>query len=253
MMTIKVVVPLSGGKDSQMCLVLALLLYDKSEVMGLFCDTKFEHPKTYAHIETMRKLYGVSIITINAGSVVERVLRWGRFPGGGSRHCTDDLKIKPSKKFYKKFAEEQGGFEVWYGMRSGESGQRKVRYSSKEAFEAYAPHEVLPKKYPKYLFKKGVVFRLPILDTTSDEVLRFLNGEENPLYSDGFDRVGCFPCLMSGDKWKEKAFAYDDFGNNQRVISIKLASDIGKPLWNSKGGNLRNPDQSFEGCAICAI
>ena len=47
---IKVVVPISGGKDSQACLKLALQDYDKSQVMGLFCDTQFEHPFTYAHI-----------------------------------------------------------------------------------------------------------------------------------------------------------------------------------------------------------
>lgn len=249
---IKVVVPLSGGKDSQMCLVLALLVYDKSEVLGLFCDTKFEHPKTYAHIETMRELYGVRIDTINDGSVVEKVLKYKRFPVGGARHCTDELKIIPSKKFYKQFAIENGSFEVWYGMRLGESTQRAIRYNKKIEFEKYLPNEVL-RKYPKYLGKMGVFFRLPILDLTSERVIKFLNGEQNPLYADGFDRVGCFPCLAGGDKWKEKAFAYDDFGKNQRVISIKLASDINKPLWQSKGGKLRNPDLSFEGCAICSI
>ena len=40
---IKCVVPISGGKDSQCCVKLALQKFDKSEILGVFCDTKFEH------------------------------------------------------------------------------------------------------------------------------------------------------------------------------------------------------------------
>jgi len=40
--TYKCVVPLSGGKDSQACLVLALRRFLPSEILALFCDTQFE-------------------------------------------------------------------------------------------------------------------------------------------------------------------------------------------------------------------
>jgi 3'-phosphoadenosine 5'-phosphosulfate sulfotransferase (PAPS reductase)/FAD synthetase len=50
-MTIKVLVPISGGKDSQAALKLALQTHQPSEVRGLFCDTRFEHPMTYAHVD----------------------------------------------------------------------------------------------------------------------------------------------------------------------------------------------------------
>ena len=66
---IKIVIPISGGKDSQCCLKLALKEYKPSEILGLFCDTKFEHPITYKHIERMRRnLYGVKIHTIRPRS-----------------------------------------------------------------------------------------------------------------------------------------------------------------------------------------
>lgn len=254
-MKIKIVVPISGGKDSQACLKLALKEYDKTEVLGLFCDTKFEHPLTYAHIENIKDLYGVEIKTINAGSVVEKILKYKRFPGGGARHCTDELKIQPSKKFYKEFAEQQGGFEVWCGMRTNESHERATRYADKINTEVYPPHEVLS-KYPKYLHKLGVSFRLPVLDMSTQDIFDILNGEENKLYAQGFDRVGCFPCLASGDKWKEKAFGHDKFGMNQKVIVTELEKQIGHSIWTSKGGALRNnnnQDSIFDGCAICAI
>lgn len=255
-MNIKVVVPISGGKDSQACLKLALQEYDKSEVIGLFCDTQFEHPLTYIHIENMRNMYGVKIERITAGSVPEKVLKYNRFPGGGARHCTDELKIVPSKKYYKALAETQGGFQVWCGMRSGESSERKKRYAEKINTELYAPHDVFVSSYPKYLNKLGVWFRLPVLDWTTDDVFDFLGGEESPLYSLGSDRVGCFPCLAAGDKTKEHAFNLDDFGKSQRVIVAELEKKIGRSIWTSKGGAMRNnqdQDDLFTGCAICAI
>lgn len=72
---IKCVAPVSGGKDSQACLKLASQLFDKSEVFVLFCDTQFEHPETYKHIERMKELYGIQILRITAGSVDEKVMK----------------------------------------------------------------------------------------------------------------------------------------------------------------------------------
>lgn len=252
---IKVIVPISGGKDSQACMKLALESHDKQELIGLFCDTRFEHPATYEHIETIKKLYGVKIETINNGSVVEQVHKHKRFPGGGARFCTEELKIRPSIRFYKELAEQNGGFEVWLGMRANESVERSKRYKDKVSNEIFPPHELM-KKYPKYLAKMGVTMRLPILDWTSYEVLYYLAGEENILYSHGFERVGCFPCLASGDRHKEKAFAFDEFGKEQRVIVSALEKRIGRSIFTSVGGHMRNNENQidlFAGCAMCAI
>lgn len=240
-----ILVPISGGKDSQTCLKLAV--QTGKQVLGLFCDTQFEHPKTYSHIDWMEQHYGVKIDRVTAGSVEEKVLKYGRFPGGGARHCTDELKIQISKKYYKQLAEEQGGFEVWLGMRLNESHERKKRYDGKIDSELYPPHEIM-RKFPKYLAKLGVMFRLPILEWSSDEVLAFLDGEQNPLYSEGFDRVGCFPCLAGGDKWKAKAFRHDDFGRQQYQKVIMLEQQIGKSVWTSKSGK-----EMGQGCLICSI
>jgi len=240
-MTVKVVVPISGGKDSQAALKLARQQYEPHEIRGLFCDTRFEHTLTYQHVERLRTLYGpIRIDTVCGGSVLEKAIKYKRFPGGGARHCTDELKIRETKIYCKALAEAQGGFEVWYGMRSGESHERAKRYAGKVCDELYAPHEVIPKKYPKYLAKMGVMFRLAILDWSEAEVLKFLAGEENPLYGHGFPRVGCFPCLASGDVWKEKAFAHDDFGRSQLVAVTVVSAQIGKSIWTSKGGQQRN-------------
>lgn len=250
-----IVVPVSGGKDSQACLKLAVEKVGCSKVLGLFCDTKFEHPLTYEHVEKLKTLYGeVRIDTINEGSVPERVREFGMFPGAGKRHCTSRLKIYPSKKYYQALAESQGGFEVWYGMRSGESGERRTRYFGKVGEDLYPPHEVSI-MYPKQLNKMGVWFRLPVLEWSEEDVFEYLGEEKNPLYSQGFGRVGCFPCLASGDKWKEKAFNHDEFGRKQYEIVKILEKDISKSVWTSKGGKERNAitNDDNPGCSFCQM
>ncbi len=250
MAEVKILVPVSGGKDSQACLKLAVEAHGASNVRGLFCDTKFEHPLTYAHVAALESMYGVEIDYINDGSVEGQCVRFGRFPGGGSRHCTDYLKIRPTKRYLAALG--KCAVEVWYGMRNAESQERKTRYAGKIDSELYMPHEVIPSKYPKYLGKNGIRFRLPVIDWSSDDIKEFVGAENlNPLYAEGFDRVGCFPCLASGDKPKEKAFQHDDFGRMQYKKVMIVSAKIGKSIWTSKGGKLRN--ESNEGCLLCSI
>lgn len=260
----KILVPISGGKDSQACLKLAVAEYGSAAVEGLFCDTQFEHPKTYAHVEHLERKYGIVMHRVTGGSVFEKVVKYGRFPGGGARHCTDELKMRVTRDFLRMRAVQLGhGFSVWYGMRAGESSAREKRYSRIIDMDEYAPHEVFPKKYPKYLAKMGVSFRLPILDWIDSEVFDFLEGDHNPLYDDGFDRVGCFPCLAAGDATKERAFSYDEFGRQQFEQVIDMTLLIGKSVWTSKGGKGRNDGLVIDkiraavdaldggGCSLC--
>ena len=174
-------VPFSGGKDSQACLKLACAHYGASNVKALFCDTKFEHPETYLHVLSTVIRYGVSLDIVSEGDVLQQSERFGRFPGGGSRHCTDYLKIQPTKKNIARKAADLGKpFEVWYGMRLDESVERKKRYAGKVSDELYPPHEVMPRKYPQYLYKKfGIQFRLAVLDWSKLDVLEYLEGEEH--------------------------------------------------------------------------
>jgi 3'-phosphoadenosine 5'-phosphosulfate sulfotransferase (PAPS reductase)/FAD synthetase len=247
-MRVKILVPISGGKDSQTCLELAIEQVGVEHVRGLFCDTKFEHPATYKHIDFIRKNYGVTIDVVSAGSVPDEVLKNKRFPGGGARFCTDRLKIQPTIKYTKILSENQGGFEIWYGMRLDESTERAIRYKNRVSEDVYLPHEFMS-SYPKYLGRLGVLVRLPILNWSRHQVMAQLAGRENPLYTAGFDRVGCFPCLAGGDAHKERAFGFDDFGRGQKKIVLELEAATGKSIWTSKGGAQRNnPDQM---CLIC--
>lgn len=198
---IKCVVPLSGGKDSQLCLELALKEFAKDEIIAVFCDTGYEHPLTYQHIDYLESHFGIQLVRLHhKDSVYDLILKTGCFPTDRMRFCTSDLKIRRGKKFYTRLAAMQGvGFEVWYGMRLGESAQRNKRYSNRNSTDLYDPKEILD-DYPKYLGQLGVCFRLPILDWEEEDVFEYLGNRINPLYNKGFDRVGCFPCLAGGLK-----------------------------------------------------
>lgn len=242
---IKIVVPLSGGKDSQCCLMMALREYAPENILALFCDTGYEHPITYDHINTITNKYNISLVTLRAGTVESICMKYKRLPGGGARHCTDELKIRPSKYFYKYFAEINGGYEVWCGMRSDESSARAERYRGKLSEDIYPPNDVL-KTYPKYLTKLGVMFRLPILDWETSEVFEILNGEQNALYKKGFDRVGCFPCLAGGEEMQMKAFYFDEVGKKHFNIANNIAKSIGRDVLTSKKFAGQGP-----GCSFC--
>lgn len=246
---IKIIVPVSGGKDSQACLQMAVEEYGPKNVVGLFCDTRFEHPKTYLHVAAYKDMYGVDVITVTGGSVEDKVRKYKRFPGGGARHCTDELKIRETRIFLKEFAENNGPLQVWYGMRHDESDARAKRYAYKDPDELYPPHEILPKKYPKYLAQMGVMFRLPIVDWTDKEVFDYIGDKANPLYAEGFARVGCFPCLASGDAWKIKAFTHDKFGESQLIVVRRLEGEIGKSVFTSGIG--QDFDDNSQGCVMC--
>lgn len=243
---IKCVVPISGGKDSQVCLIKALEVYKPEEIIGLFCDVQFEHPLTIEHIEKMKSMYGVHIETISDGSVYEYIKKEQWWPSYASRFCTRSLKIKAAKKFYIQLAEKQEqGFQVWMGLRLGESAMRNNRYKEHAESSTYPPHEI-DTTNPRFMYEKlDITYRLPILTWESEDVYELLGEDCNELYKKGFDRVGCFPCFASGDKAMEKAFAFDEVGAERRLIAIELGKEMNFSVFRSKGGKERNPDMAI--------
>lgn len=242
---IKVVVPVSSGKDSQACLKLALETYDKAEIIGLFCDTKWEHPDSYAHLDKIENLYGVHIEKVSVSSVSEQVIKLGRFPNALARFCTDRLKLNASKWFYSALHEKKSqGFEVWLGMRSDESTKRSNRYKDRLPSEIYAPHDLLP-VFPKYLAKKGIMFRLPVLDWSEKDIFDYIGkSNANPLYQAGFNRVGCFPCLAATETEHQNCLNHDKFGFEQKKKIEELEQIIGKK---------HEPANTSQLCMFCQI
>ena len=55
----KILVSFSGGKDSQACLIQAFKQYGGVNLTAVFCDTGWEHPDTYKHVNDVCLQMGV--------------------------------------------------------------------------------------------------------------------------------------------------------------------------------------------------
>lgn len=246
------VVQISGGKDSQMCAKLIRDRHPNSKIYAVFCDTKLEHPLTYDHVDKICNLYDLEKVVLNNGSVASEIKRWKRFPSGGARFCTQYLKIEPSKKYLIQLAIDNPDKQIinYIGIRSDESAARQKRYADIDD-SLYMPHEIIPSKYPQYMGKKhGIRFCLPIINFTEKEVFNALGDDVNPLYKD-FSNVGCFPCMAAGDKYKHKAFEYDETGREHYVIMKKLESVTNYPIFNTKIGKKLETEQPP--CSFCSM
>jgi 3'-phosphoadenosine 5'-phosphosulfate sulfotransferase (PAPS reductase)/FAD synthetase len=246
----KIIVPVSGGKDSQACLSLAIEEVGKANVVAVFNDTGWEHPLTYQHLDTLAEYHNITINKTVGGkkgkTLPELITEMGRFPFGRGRFCTMYLKQYALRDWYKDYLfDGETNYEVWFGMRTDESGQRARKYSHIVSSELYDLNDLFPQRYNKKL-RTTMKARLPIVDWPTQEVFTFLNdrGEPiNPLYSEGTnDRVGCYPCMLAGKKVQAKMLS-TPFGQ-QRLEEIRvLEKKIGKKY------EMHDTDQGS--CELC--
>lgn len=207
----KVIVAYSGGKDSQACLLWSVKKYGAKHIEAVFCDTGWEHPKTYEHIQDTTKELGVKLITVKSKKyegMVDLAEKKKRFPSSQARFCTSELKSIP---FIDYVLEQTEHLIIVQGIRADESHNRaqmsqQCRYF-KYYFEPYndkgKKHSYRKKDVKEWLAKHSDDILRPVFDWTGQQVIDYIikNGQQpNPLYKQGFKRVGCFPCIMSGHK-----------------------------------------------------
>lgn len=205
----QVIVQFSGGKDSHASLIWAVNKYGPSNVKALFCDTEWEHHFTTKHIETVCAQLGVELIVLKSLGFQGLALKKGFFPSARFRFCTDHLKIRP---FIDWVLEQNSNLIIVQGIRAAESSRRaamaaECRYF-RFYFEPYGHDRNGKPKNHTYRAKEvrewcsrfaDDIFR-PVFNWTGQEVIDYIvkNGHEpNPLYTLGFKRVGCFPCVLS--------------------------------------------------------
>ena len=229
------VVSVSGGKDSTATLLLALETNWRDDVRAMFADTGNEHEITYEYVEYlsdyMERETGRRIETVRAdftkamadkrekllkiaagvpeseiygkrqfsaqwtpdragraaelmhptGNVyLDLCLLKGGFPSRKRQYCTTYLKTEPLDAWLYARIDEGYRIESWHGIRA-EEGQRRAVASP---------------------FEWGPCFsvRRPILSWSVDSVFEqhARHGiKPNPLYLQGFKRVGCMPCINS--------------------------------------------------------
>ena len=222
----KVIVAYSGGKDSQASLIWAIKKYGVSKIKAVFCDTGWENPITYQHISETTKDLGVELITVKSkkyNGMVDMAKKKGRFASTMARFCTSELKAIP---FIDYVLDQKEHLIIIQGIRSDESESRSLMKKQCRYFKYYfEPYNINKKtgklklnkktgdsqkpKYHTYRKKDIVEFRSkysddifrPVFNWTGKQVIDYIleNGQKpNPLYYEGFKRVGCFPCFMCG-------------------------------------------------------
>ena len=251
----KRIVNVSGGKDSTALYLVAL--EHGRPFQAVFADTGHEHPATYEYVHTLAERTGGPEVQVVRADFSERLARkrknlpekWGKlgvpdhvvaraldilhpsgnpfvdlclthggFPGTRFRFCTGELKIEPCEhQVYKPLIAAGHWIVVWLGVRRAESIARRD-LSTRQRING-----------------KSCTYRLfrPLLDWTREQVLRKHADhgiKANPLYSMGFTRVGCFPCIFASkpeirliaERFPE---AIDKLEEWERIVNAGTRSD----------------------------
>lgn len=211
----KILVFYSGGKDSQASLIWAVKEYGVKNFQAVFCDTGWESQLTYDHIKEITGLMGVELVTLKSqkyDGFLDLAKKKGRFPSTTARFCTEELKSIPAIDYVLSLNDHT---IVIQGIRKDESFSRSKMESQCSYFKFYfQPYGYDKKGKPKFhTYRKKDVFEYckkynadvlrPIFDWTAQQTIDYIleNGQRpNPLYSLGFSRVGCFPCIMCRHK-----------------------------------------------------
>lgn len=211
----KIIVQFSGGKDS-----LAALLWARNnlskDITAVFCDTGWEHPVTYAHINSVTEKLKVELVTIKSKAYkgfLDLAKKKKRFPSTKARFCTSELKVKPMIDYI--IDEVRDHFITIQGIRMDESYTRSKMGATCNFFRYYTePYGFDKKGKPRFHnYRKKEVLQFckyhvsdvlrPVFDWTASQTIDYIlsNGiEPNPLYRQGMKRVGCYPCVMANQK-----------------------------------------------------
>ena len=223
----KIIVSLSGGKDSQACLIQAANQYGADKIEAVFCDTGWEHPDTYKHIIDVCQQMGIKLTTLKSKyNFVSLAEYKKRFPSTKTRFCTSELKMKPMIDYVLSLKDS---CIIIQGIRASESSVRAAMEPECMYFRSYfqpngsgRKETYRGKEVREWCSKYDASVVRPIFNWSAQEVIDcILDAEQkpNPLYYRGFSRVGCFPCIMC--RQKEVRELMKDETMKQRLLEAK--------------------------------
>lgn len=223
------VVGYSGGKDSDVLLD----LFKKSGVrfFVMHNHTTLDAPETVYYIR--RKFYELELQGIPCKIYYPKMNFWslclkkGSLPSRISRFCCSELKERDIPEL--KFATHS------FGVRKAESVKRSnlrdsiefrntIGYSDQHRFHFDNAEDV---KQTGACYTKKYFIVNPLAYWSNNYLWDYINSERleiNPLYNEGFTRVGCVGCPMAG---KNRIAEFEHYPKFKERF-IKLADDIEK-------------------------
>jgi phosphoadenosine phosphosulfate reductase len=238
----------SGGKDSDVIRILASLAGVKHDIVNN--HTTVDAPETVRYIRTIPNV----IIQYPKKSMWQLIVDIKMPPTRIVRYCCAELKERGGK----------GRVKIT-GVRKAESANRaenadlvkiigKPKTVEKMAIDQGVEYRKTKKggivlnndnaesrQFVEHCYRTTSTMVNPIVDWSDHDVWEFLRHygcESNPLYQNGFCRVGCVGCPIGGSKSMKREFAlYPKYKENyirafDRMI-IKRKEDGLPTAWNS--------------------
>lgn len=256
----------SGGKDSDVLLDLAFRAGIEFEVINN--HTTCDAPETVYHIRDKIKECqgkGIKAQTIQNTYADGRpktmwnlIIKKHTLPTRVMRFCCSELKENTT---YTK------GRIIATGIRWDESTRRKNTRGEFEILAKSADASIRTnlermlltdndesRQFVEKCEMKGETIVNPIIDWLDSDIWDYIsenNLKVNPLYSQGFERVGCIGCPMAGTKVREKEFRqYPKYKlNYMRTIETMLRERERlemKPFLHRKFPNGATAQQTFD-------
>ncbi|QFY42970.1 phosphoadenosine phosphosulfate reductase family protein [Candidatus Methylospira mobilis] len=224
-MSVLHVVSVSGGKDSDATLFLALNRYPKSRVIPCFADTGNEHDAVYEHLDYLEAALDIKIVRLKA-NFERQIARKRLFIARDQRTGRDDRgrKLRWSNKSKRRALEAlhpTGNPYLDLCMWKGRFPSRKAQFCTQElkrdllvnfqmdlvdaghrvvSWQGVRRDESLNRRNAK-LFERlnpRLYAYRPLVDWTAQQVFDYLRERRlipNTLYKQGMSRVGCMPCI----------------------------------------------------------
>jgi len=201
----KIVISISGGKDSSVLMKWAIDNFPKEKLVCVHAEIDIDWDETIPIVKEQCKYFDLPLVIVKAidkngkekGFIDQltapRVNRKTgaigeyQFPSMSNRWCTSVLKTGPIDKYCRSL---KGNVLVLIGERREESSQRAK-------LEAYRPDLKNSKA------GRNIVKYSPILDLLENEVWEIINKNnipKHPCYQLGVSRASCAICIFSSDK-----------------------------------------------------
>lgn len=195
----KILIAVSGGKDSHAMLFLVRDLADRQGVpreklLAMYADTGMEWHNAAEHVQTLCKAAGVELVTVYQMRPMIEQIKWQidfhgetvGFPTPHCRYCTRKNKVDPMDKLVRKFS----------GKVLKVTGER---WAESKARSTYTEFVSVPRLNSR---ERTVYGWRPMLAYSEADIWAMVRDTGVPrhvCYEMGCNRLGCAGCIFSKD------------------------------------------------------